>query len=69
MHEKAKTTIHVLIENMVRPDISENLFFKHYNEVTKKNVIKLLLRCKRLYDGRNEAVNIFKLVMEVEATL
>ena len=54
---------------MVRPDISENLFFKHYNEVTKKNVIKLLLRCKRLYDGRNEAVNIFKLVMEVEATL
>ena len=54
---------------MVRPDISAHIFMKHYSEVTKKNVIKLLLRCKRLYDGRNEALLILKLVMEVEATL
>ena len=32
-------------------------------------MIKLLLRVKRLYDARNESVNILKLVMEVEAVI
>lgn len=54
---------------MVRPDICNNILFEHYQDVTKKNVIKLLLRVKRLYDARNEAVNILQLVMEVEAII
>ena len=40
-----------------------------YQDVTKKNVIKLLLRVKRLYDARAESINILKLVMEVEAVI
>ena len=52
---------------MVRPDICDHIFFAHYQEVTKKNVIKLLLRTKRLYEARNEAVNILKIVMEIES--
>jgi len=61
------TTIEVLVANMVRPDICNAILFAHYKEVTKKNVIKLLLRVKRLYEARNESVNILKLVMEAEA--
>ena len=37
--------------------------------MNKKNVIKLLLRCKRLYDARNEVVNILKMVSEVECVI
>ena len=55
--------------NMVKPDICNHILFTHYKEVTKKNVIKLLLRCKRLYDARNEVVNILKMVTEVECVL
>ena len=54
---------------MVRPDICDRVLFNYYSEVTSKNVIKLLLRVKRLYDARNESVNILKLVMEVEAVI
>lgn len=32
-------------------------------------MIKLLIRVKKLYEARNESVNILKLVMEVEAHL
>ena len=69
LYTRSKTTIQVLNTNMVRPDICDRILFAHYQEVTKKNVIKLLLRVKRLYDARNEAVNILKLVMEVEAVI
>ena len=69
MFERAKTTIEVLTVNMVKPDICNHILFTHYKEVTKKNCIKLLLRCKRLYDARNEVVNILKLVTEVECVL
>ena len=55
--------------NMVKPDICNHILFTHYKDVTKKNVIKLLLRCKRLYDARNEVVNILKMVTEVECVL
>lgn len=69
LYDRAKTTISVLNANMVRPDICDRVLFHHYSEVTSKNVIKLLLRVKRLYDARNESVNILKLVMEVEAVI
>jgi len=49
---------------MVRPDIANHVLFEHYKEVTPTNVIKLLMRVRRLYDARNEAINILKLVVE-----
>ena len=69
LYNRAKTTISVLNANMVRPDICDRVLFNHYSEVTSKTVTKLLLRVKRLYDARNEAVNILKYVMEVEAVI
>lgn len=69
LYTRAKTTISVLNANMVRPDICDRVLFNHYSEITRKNVIKLLIRVKRLYDARNESVNILKLVMEVEAVI
>jgi len=68
-YDKAKTTIEVLVANMVRPDIANHVLFTHYAEVTPTNVIKLLMRVRRLYDARNEAVNILKLVYEAESIL
>ena len=69
LYTRAKTTISVLNANMVRPDICDHILFNHYKDITKKNVIKLLLRVKRLYDARNESVNILKKVMEIEAVI
>ena len=54
---------------MVRPDVSSHILFTHYKEVSKKNVIKLLIRAKKLYEARNESINILKLVMEAEAIM
>jgi hypothetical protein len=63
MYEAAKATIIKLTENMIKPDISLQIFFKYYQDATRKNVIKLLLRCKRLYDARNQMVSILINVM------
>ena len=54
---------------MVRPDICDQILFSHYQEKTRKNVLKLLLRVRRLYDARNESVNLLKYVMEVESLI
>jgi len=68
-YDKAKDTIIALTENMIKPDISLGIFFKYYQDVTRKNVIKLLLRCKRLYDARNQMARILVHVVQVEAIL
>ena len=60
-------TIEVLETNMVRPDISSGILFNHYQEVTKKNVIKLLIRVKKMYEARNEAIILLKMMSEVDA--
>ena len=54
---------------MVRPDITDQILFQHYEQVTKTNVIKLLTRTKQLYDARDESVNILNLAMEVDAVI
>lgn len=69
LYAAAKTTIEKLTENMIKPDISLHIFFKYYQEVNRKNVIKLLLRCKRLYDARNQMVHILVYVMQIEELL
>ena len=69
LYEDAKTTIIKLTENMIKPDVSLAIFFKHYQEINRKNVIKLLLRGKRLYDARNQMVNILVYVLQIDALL
>ena len=65
----AKTTIDVLVANMVRPNVHDLIMFKHYKDIDRHQVIKLLIRVKNLYDARAEVVDILKLVTEVEQTL
>jgi len=69
LFDRAKLTIEALTMNMVRPDICNHILFTHYQDVTKKNCIKLLLRCKRLYDARNDAIGILKMCTEVEQVI
>jgi hypothetical protein len=69
LYEAAKITIIKLTENMIKPAVSLNIFFKHYQEVNRKNVIKLLLRCRRLYDARNQMVSISGYVCAIDAIM
>jgi len=69
LYTRAKSTIEVLEANMVRPDVCSKILFTHYQKVSKKNVIKLLIRVKKLYEARNESINILKKVMEAEAIM
>ena len=66
LYERAKLSIEVLVENMVPPEILNKVFFQYYREITLKNVIKLLLRAKKLYEARSDVTKIFRLVIEVE---
>lgn len=66
MYERAKLSIEVLVENMVPPEILNKVFFQYYREITLKNVIKLLLRGKKLYEARADVTKIIKLHIEVE---
>jgi hypothetical protein len=45
----AKVTIEVLVANMVNPEVVNHLFFAYYQAVTQANVIKLLIRARKLY--------------------
>ena len=54
---------------MVRPGFSSHILFTHYKEVSKKNVLKLLIRVNKLYEASNNSINILKLVMEAEAII
>ena len=67
LYARSRCTIEVLETNMVRPDISSAILFNHYQEVSKKNVIKLLIRVKKMYEARNEAIILLKMMAEVDA--
>lgn len=45
-YDRAKITIEVLIQNMIKPAVLNKVFFEHYREPTPQNTIKLLLRAK-----------------------
>lgn len=52
---------------MIKPDVQNNVLFNHYRTADRKTVIKLLLRCDRLYNARNDVITILKLISELEA--
>lgn len=69
LYNKAKTTIFKLTADMIEPEVSLKMFFTHYKDMNRRNVIKLLLRCKRLYDARNQMVSILANLVHVEAMM
>jgi len=43
---KAKATIEVLVANMVKPVVENQIFFEKYKELNAENVVSLLIRGK-----------------------
>lgn len=41
---KAKQTIEILTDNMVKPEVLNIVYFEFYNEINIESVVKLLLR-------------------------
>jgi hypothetical protein len=60
---KAKTTVKVLIANLIQDDIKT---IEKYSQATPDDIIKLLLRGEQLYEARDEAAHICRLLLEIE---
>ena len=60
---KAKTTVKVLLRNLIQDDIKT---IAKYSQATPDDIIKLLLRGEQLYEAREEAAHICRLVIEIE---
>lgn len=67
MHEKSLNTLEVLHMNLIATDVTLANICQYYKEATRENVIKLLLRCKNLYEARTEVKRILLLVLKTEA--
>jgi hypothetical protein len=63
---RAKSTIECLSKILIKSDLSNYVLFNRYAEANRKNVIKLLLRAKLLYDGTKDVSIIFKHIVELE---
>lgn len=51
-HERSINTLEVLTLNMIATDVSLEKIFDYYKEHNRANVIKLLLRCIKMYEAR-----------------
>jgi hypothetical protein len=65
-HSRAKLTLTALAKNMVMPEVSLKSFFEMHRDPTSHSVLKLVLKCKNLYDARIEATKILKAVVELD---
>ena len=67
IHDRAINTLEVLTMNMIATDISIEHIFEYYKQITRENVIKLLLRCKKMYEARIEVKKILALIIKKES--
>jgi len=51
---------------MVSSDVSLERIFEHYEEITIENAIRLLLRCKMLYEARVDVRSILLAIIKKE---
>ena len=52
---------------MIAGDVPISNIIEYYQEPTRENVILLILRCKKMYEARNEVRRIIKmLIMQQE---
>lgn len=51
---------------MIQSDISLDRIFEYYEEISRPNVIKMLLRCRLLYQARVDVKKILMLVIKKE---
>ena len=55
--------------NMIAADISLEHIFNYYKKITRENVIKLLLRCKMMFEARVEVKRILTLIIKKDALM
>ena len=67
--EKTKTTIEVLAANMVHQKMIATIFFLNYQQPTRENITKLLIRANILYDARDRATILLKSIVEIETLI
>ena len=68
-YSRARATIDCLTANMVKPEVANSMYYEKFREVTTENVLKLLIRAKKLYESRNDATKILKQVIEIDRTM
>jgi len=54
---------------MIMGDVTIERIFEFYDDITRENVIKLLLRCKKMYEARVDVKKILRLIMAKETLL
>ena len=70
--KKGKTTIRHLASSMIAQDTATEKILSMYDQVSsdpdkkKENAIKLLLRCKKMFDARAHARRILALIIKRE---
>lgn len=52
--------------NMVMSDVSLDRILHLCRDITRENVIKLLLRCKKMYEARVDVKKILQLIIQKE---
>ncbi|CDW91237.1 UNKNOWN [Stylonychia lemnae] len=60
VHVKARKTLEVLNDNLISGDVPIKNIFQFYKEPKRENIIRLLLRCKKMYEAR---VDVKKILM------
>eukprot|EP00347_Sterkiella_histriomuscorum_P022374 403330710 len=63
IHVKAMKTLEVLNNNLVVGDIAMNSIFNFYKGPQRENIIRLLLRCKKMYEARVDVKKILMLMI------
>mmetsp|Transcript_4690 Transcript_4690/g.4384 ORF Transcript_4690/g.4384 Transcript_4690/m.4384 type:complete len:84 (-) Transcript_4690:29-280(-) len=58
VNERAKVTVDVLTKNMISGDVTLTKLFEFYSVCNRQSTIKLLLRCKKLYEARVDVKSI-----------
>ena len=51
---------------MITADVTLDMIFNYYKDPKRENVIKLLLRCKKLYEARVDVKKILLLIIKKE---
>lgn len=63
--QKAITTLTVLTTNLIQGETSLDNILHHYQDPIRLNVIRLLVRCKRMYDARVDIKKILHSLITV----
>lgn len=63
IHAKAKKTLEVLNKNLIEADIDISKIFQFYDLPKRENIIRLLLRCKKMYEARVDVKKIIMLII------